>query len=179
MTRHVILGGGPAGIHAIETIRQLDPEADLTLVCDEVPCARMVLPYHLAGTIQPGTLFTTDEAWAKDRDVTLEIGCRATSVDAEANEVVLDDGSVLAYDRLLVATGSRAARPPLEGLDSPRVVDMWTVGRCRCVHRSRSQGRRSRRRRLHRARDPRRAREARLPRALHRDRARHPAAHAR
>ena len=101
MTRHVILGGGPAGIHAIETIRQLDPEADLTLVCDEVPCARMVLPYHLAGTIQPGTLFTTDEAWAKDRGVTLEIGCRATSVDAEANEVVLDDGSVLAYDRLL------------------------------------------------------------------------------
>ncbi len=127
MTRHLILGGGPAGIHAVETIRQLDSEADVTLVCDEAPCARMVLPYHLAGTIERGTLFTTDAAWTQDRKVDLRVGPRATALDAGAHQVTLDDGAALDYDRLLVATGSRAARPPLEGLDSPRVVDMWTV----------------------------------------------------
>ncbi len=127
MTRHVILGGGPAGIHAVETIRQLDTEADVTLVCDEAPCARMVLPYHLAGTIAPGTLFTTDDAWALEHQVALEIGCRAHRIDAAAHRIELDDGRSLDYDRLLVATGSSPARPPIEGLDSPRVVDMWTV----------------------------------------------------
>jgi NADPH-dependent 2,4-dienoyl-CoA reductase/sulfur reductase-like enzyme len=127
MTHHVILGGGPAGIHAVETIRQIDEAADVTLVCDEAPCARMVLPYHLAGSIEAGTMFTTDPAWAEERRIALAIGPRATAVDAKAQQVSLDDGRSLAYDRLLVATGSRPARPPIEGLDSRRVVDMWTV----------------------------------------------------
>ena len=48
-TRHVIVGAGPAGLASLETLRALDPEARLTLVCDEPPYARMVLPYYVDG----------------------------------------------------------------------------------------------------------------------------------
>ena len=45
--RHVIVGAGPAGMAALQTIRALDDQAEIALVCDEPACARMVLPYYL------------------------------------------------------------------------------------------------------------------------------------
>ncbi len=131
MAQHVILGAGPAGINAIETLRQLDAGAGITLVCDEPAYARMVLPYRLAGSIAEGTLFTADDAWLEAQRVDARLGRRATRIDPGAHRVTLEGGESLAYDRLLVATGSRAARPPLEGLEGPAVLDMWTLADAR------------------------------------------------
>ena len=52
-TRNVITGGGLAGTRAIDTLRHCDPDAEITLICDEPAYARMALPYYLAGSI-PG-----------------------------------------------------------------------------------------------------------------------------
>ena len=53
--RHLILGAGPAGVVAAETLRKADPAASITLVCGEVdpPYARMAIPYVLSGKIGP------------------------------------------------------------------------------------------------------------------------------
>jgi NADH dehydrogenase FAD-containing subunit len=52
-TRHVIVGGGTAGINAITTIRQYDRGAsEIMLVSAERPYARMVLPYYLKASIR-------------------------------------------------------------------------------------------------------------------------------
>ena len=126
-THYVIVGGGPAGQNAIETIRALEPDAKLTLVCDEPPYARMVLPYVLEGKVDEPALMTGDEAWWKELGVETRFGVRVTAVDPTEHTLTLDDTEALAYDRLLIATGSRTARPPIEGLDAPPVVSMWTL----------------------------------------------------
>lgn len=125
--RHVIVGAGPAGMAALQTLRALDPDAEIALVCDESPCARMVLPYYLLGNIEEQAVFTADEAWLAEQRVETHLGRRAASLDAAAHELVLDDGTRLAYDRLLVATGSRATRPPVDGVDGDGIVTMWTL----------------------------------------------------
>ncbi len=126
-TRHLIIGAGPAGINAIETLRAIDSDCEIALICDEPAYARMVLPYYLEGKIEERAVMTGDEEWFSERGVTTHLGVRVTAVDPGSNQLALDDGARLGYDRLLVATGSRAARPPIDGLDGSGIVNLWTL----------------------------------------------------
>ncbi len=125
--RHLIIGAGPAGMAALQTIRALDTDAEIALVCDEPACARMVLPYYLIGKIEEQALRTADDAWLAEQRVEAHIGRRVASIDTAGKQVTLDDGSSLAWDRLLIATGSRAARPPIDGGEGDGIVNMWTL----------------------------------------------------
>jgi len=127
-TRHLIIGAGPAGINAIETLRAIDSDCEIALVCDEPAYARMALPYYLEGKIDERALMTGGEDWFSECGVSTHMGARVTAIDPASNRVTLDGGTQLAFDRLLVATGSRAARPPIDGLDGPGVVNLWTLG---------------------------------------------------
>jgi len=126
-TRHVIVGAGPAGLAASETLRALDGSARITLVCDEPPYARMALPYYLEGRIEERALRTGDADWFESRGVQTRLGVRASGLDAGAHRLLLDDGTSLEYDRLLVATGSRVVLPDIEGAEAPGVTPMWTL----------------------------------------------------
>jgi NAD(P)H-nitrite reductase large subunit len=134
MATHVILGAGPAGMHAIETIRKYDPAgSEIHLVCDEPAYSRMVLPYWMAGEIEESHVLTANDGALAQHRVTPHIGCRATAVDAAGKRVTLSDGSTLAFDTLLIATGSSATRPPISGADQPGVHNLWTLGDARAV----------------------------------------------
>jgi NAD(P)H-nitrite reductase large subunit len=126
-TRHLIIGAGPAGINAIETLRATDAHCQIDLICDEPAYARMVLPYFLEGKIEERAVMTGDATWFSDRKVTTHFGLRVLSVNTNSRRVGLSDGSVAQYDRLLIATGSRAARPNIDGLDGPGIVNLWTL----------------------------------------------------
>ena len=127
MTRHLIVGTGPAALAALETIRALDATAEITLVGAEPPYARMVLPYFLKGAIEERAVLTGDEASFKSKGVKTHFGVHVTAVDPEGHRVTLDDGSSLEFDRLLLATGSRVSRPPIEGIEESGIVNMWTL----------------------------------------------------
>lgn len=126
-TRHVIVGGGPAGINAIETIRMYDKDASITLVCDEPAYARMALPYFIAGEIPEQQVMTGDDAYFKRLGVTTRFGARATRVDPGAKTVTLNDGSSVAYDNLLIATGSSPQKLDIPGADGNGVHNLWTI----------------------------------------------------
>jgi len=126
-TRHVIVGAGPAGLAALETLRALDGDAQLTLVCDEPAYARMVLPYYVQGSIDERAVATGDPGWFEELGVETRFGARVARVEPGAHRLVLDDGATLEYDRLLVATGSRVRVPPIEGADAAGVIPMWTL----------------------------------------------------
>ena len=130
MTRHVILGAGPAGVIAAETIRKHAPGDEIVLVGDEpeAPYSRMAIPYLLMGNVgEEGThLRHGKDHYAKLR-IDLKRGVRAKAVDVAKKTVTLDDGSALAYDRLLIATGSSPASPPIAGIDSDGVLHCWTL----------------------------------------------------
>jgi NAD(P)H-nitrite reductase large subunit len=127
MPHHVIIGGGPAGINAIETIRQLDAGAAITLISDEHAYARMALPYFLAKEIPQGQLDTGSDEHFERLRVARCIGRRATRIDRAARTVYLDDGEVIGFDTLLIATGSSPTRPLIPGADGKHVHNLWTL----------------------------------------------------
>ena len=135
MTHHVILGAGPAGVIAAETIRKHAPNDRITLVGDEAepPYSRMAIPYLLIGNIdERGTYLRKGADHYASLGVT-QVQARAVSVDAKAKTIQLSNDQVLSYDKLLIATGSRPVRPPIPGMDSPQVHPCWTLEDARAI----------------------------------------------
>jgi len=133
--KHVILGSGPAGVIAAETIRKLRAEDDILLVGDEPepPYSRMAIPYLLMGNIgEEGTYLRKDKDHFARQRIQLRTG-RACAVDTDARHVRLDDGTVLPFDRLLIATGATPIRPPIRGMDLPGVHPCWTLADARKI----------------------------------------------
>lgn len=133
--RHVIIGNGPAGVIAAETLRRSAPDASVILLGDEPgpPYSRMAIPYLLMGEIdEPGTYLRKDEDHFGRLGIGLKTG-RARSVDASRREVRLESGEVLAYDRLLIASGSHPNRPPIPGIDLANVLPCWTLADARRI----------------------------------------------
>jgi NAD(P)H-nitrite reductase large subunit len=132
---HVIIGNGPAGVIAAETIRKLDAHAYITLVGDEAepPYSRMAIPYLLVGNINESGTYLRKDAnhWAMHR-ITM-VNERAEKVDTAKKTVTLKGGQVLNYDKLLVATGSNPSKAPIPGIDSPGVHSCWTMADARKI----------------------------------------------
>ena len=137
MRHHVILGAGPAGVIAAETLRKHAPNDRITVVGDEhePPYSRMAIPYLLIGNIDERGTYLRKSDDHFNRLCIEEVRARAQSVDAKKREVHLDNGQTLAFDRLLIATGSRPVRPPIPGIDSPQVHPCWTLEDARAIQR--------------------------------------------
>ncbi len=126
---HVIIGAGPAGVIAAENIRRAAPDQPVMLIGDEpeAPYSRMAIPYFLAEDVgEEGTHLRHGSSHYADLGIELKQG-RVASVDASAKRLTLQDGGSQSYDKLLVATGSHAIRPPIDGIDLPGVENCWTL----------------------------------------------------
>jgi NAD(P)H-nitrite reductase large subunit len=133
--KHLILGAGPAGVIAAETIRKHAPQDEVVLVGDEpeAPYSRMAIPYLLIGNIgESGTHLRHGGGHYTQHGITLVRG-RATRLDAAARKVQLDDGSWHSFDRLLITTGSSPATPPIPGIAGSRVHSCWTLADARAI----------------------------------------------
>ncbi|MFC3997510.1 FAD-dependent oxidoreductase [Nocardiopsis sediminis] len=120
--RHVVLiGNGMVGSRFADEVARRDPAGErvrLTVAGAETDPAynRVLLPGLVAGTHAPDDIrlpFPDGPA------VTLRTGTAATHLDTAARRVTLDDGTALHYDELVLATGARAALPPLDGVTAP------------------------------------------------------------
>lgn len=120
--RIVIVGNSAAALAALESIRRLDGTCPITLIADEtIPAySRVLLPYLLCGERRDLSLRPPD--YYRRMGVRTLLGRRALGIESQA--VVLDDGARLSFDRLLVATGSRAAIPDIPGVDGPGVFPL-------------------------------------------------------
>ena len=133
--KHVIVGNGPAGVIAAETIRKQCPGDDVVLIGDEPepPYSRMAIPYLLTGSIEEaGTYLRKDRDHFARQRIALRKG-RVTAVDTTSRQVSLQDGATLPFDRLLIATGATPIRPPIPGMDLPGVHPCWTLADARKI----------------------------------------------
>jgi 3-phenylpropionate/trans-cinnamate dioxygenase ferredoxin reductase subunit len=108
--RIVIVGAGQAAMQAVDTLRRRGFAGELTLVGDEPspPYQRPPLSKkYLAGSVDRERLLIRPAAFFADHAVTTHFGHRVTDIARRERHVRLDDGRVLPYDALLLATGSR------------------------------------------------------------------------
>jgi len=135
MTHHVILGAGPAGVIAAETLRKHAPHDAITLIGDEPEAAysRMAIPYLLMGNIdESGTYLRKSPTHFADLNIKVLQG-HVQTVQAATRTIILENGQTVSFDTLLIATGSHPVSPPIPGIKSQGVHTCWTLADARAI----------------------------------------------
>lgn len=132
----VIIGGVAGGATAAARIRRLDEQAEIVVLerSGFVSYANCGLPYYIGGVIQDReelTLQTPESFWDRFH-IDVRVGHEVTAIDPAAKTVTgknLATGETFAesYDKLLLSPGAKPLKPPLPGLDSPRLFTLRTV----------------------------------------------------
>ena len=116
----VIIGNSAAAVGCIEGIRKNNQEADITVISNEThhTYSRPLISYLLYGKTDEQRMKYRPDSFYEENRVTAVLGKSVVRIDKDNKKVELDDGQIVAYDKLLVATGSKPFVPPMKGLDS-------------------------------------------------------------
>jgi NADPH-dependent 2,4-dienoyl-CoA reductase/sulfur reductase-like enzyme/nitrite reductase/ring-hydroxylating ferredoxin subunit len=134
--RIVIVGGGAAGFAAAEILRRSHFAGEVVMLSDDAaaPVDRPNLSKdYLAGTAPEDWIPLRDDRWYAEQRIDLRRKTSVARIDAGARDVVLGDGTRIAYDRLLLATGAEPVRLSLSGIDLPHVFTLRTLDDCRAI----------------------------------------------
>lgn len=142
----VIIGASHAAGQLIASLRQSGWDGDITLIGDEPN-----LPYHrpplskdyLAGKKTADELLIRPEAAYAGAGVTLKLSTRIESIDRAAKTVTAQDGRVIAYDKLVLATGARVRKLPIAGADLDAVYYLRDMADVSAIKASLRAGRRA------------------------------------
>ncbi len=132
--RYLLVGAGVAGYSAAEAIRRHDPTGQITLISDEPHpfYSRPGLAFLLTGELPEKQLFLPLADQFEHRQ------SRVVALDPRQHQLTLDTGNTLIYDRLLLATGSRAVRLTVPGATLEGVVTLDNLADARrIIHLSR------------------------------------------
>jgi nitrite reductase (NADH) large subunit len=123
--RLLVVGAGMAGLKLVEELVELCPgRYDIAMVGAEARPAynRVLLSSLLAGDAADGDIALRPAAWYADNAIELLTGAMCAELRPDVRSVTLRAGALLAYDRLVLATGSSAVRLPIPGRDLPGVI---------------------------------------------------------
>jgi 3-phenylpropionate/trans-cinnamate dioxygenase ferredoxin reductase subunit len=130
MSKVVIIGAGHAGGTAAALLRQYGHGGPILLAGEEPapPYQRPPLSKAwLKGEADLDVLLLRPEHFYAEHDIELRLGVTATAVDAASKTVTFADGTVEAYDTLILATGSTARRLAIPGADRPDLLELRTL----------------------------------------------------
>lgn len=136
MRKVLIIGGVAAGAGCAARLRRLDEKAQIVMIerGEYISYANCGLPYHVGDVIKSRSalLVTPEEVMRKRFHVDVRTRSEAIEIDREQKKVRICDlrtGKEYEepYDKLLIATGSSPFRPAIPGIDSPRILTLWTV----------------------------------------------------
>jgi NAD(P)H-nitrite reductase large subunit len=136
-TSHVIVGDGIAGSSAAETIREEDPDADVTVLTDEGEALynRILIKEFAKGKLPEAPISIHEPEWYEEREIDLQLNTYVTRVDPDEQVVHTHEGDEHAYDKLLVATGGTPTQLPVENSDADGIDHFWTFEDARSIKR--------------------------------------------
>ena len=123
--RLVVVGNGMAGMRTVEELLKIAPDLYQVTVFGAEPQPnynRILLSPVLAGEQTFDGIVLNGYDWYRDNNVLLHAGVRVERIDRKRRLVIGSDGTEAEYDRLLLATGSNPALPPLPGIKLPGVL---------------------------------------------------------
>lgn len=135
---HIIIGNGVAGTEAAKNIRKRDPLAEIKIFTqDHYPFySRPRIPELLAKEVTAEGIFVYNLEWYHKNKIQMYLNCTVKSIDPKNQKITLTDGSNFSYNKLLLATGSSGALPPIEGINTTEgiftlrsVEDVMTITR--------------------------------------------------
>lgn len=132
--RLVIVGGVAGGMSCAARARRLDESAEIIVLerGDAVSFANCGLPYFVGGEIEDPASLLVQTPLKLEAALSLDVRTHhdVIELDTTARQVTVqtaDGVTTIHYDALVLAPGAQALRPPLPGLDSPRVHTLRTV----------------------------------------------------
>ena len=134
--RVVVVGGVAGGMSAAARLRRRDEGVEIIVLerSKYVSFANCGLPYYVGGEIEDPAklLLHTPQTLKAALNLDVRINSEVTAIDPAAQSVQVADTETgeayaLTYDHLILSPGGLAARPPIDGLDSPRVHTLRTV----------------------------------------------------
>jgi nitrite reductase (NADH) large subunit len=126
----VLIGNGMAGMRTIDELLKLAPEQyDITVFGAEPHgnYNRIMLSPVLAGDKTIDDIIIHDVQWYQDNHISLHTNTTVTEIDRVRRQVIADDGSVVPYDRLVLATGSKPFILPISGHDLEGVISFRDI----------------------------------------------------
>ncbi len=126
---YIIIGAGPAGVVAAETLRKNDQDAEITIIGSEPepPYSRMTIPYFLQGKInQQGSYLRDPLTHFSALNINI-VQDTVNNIETESQQLILQSGISLKFDKLLIATGSSPTSPAIPGTDLDIVHSCWTL----------------------------------------------------
>ena len=126
----VIIGASHAAAEAISTLRKKGWQGTISLIGDEplLPYQRPPLSKaYYKGEVEAEKLLLKKPQFYNDASIDLYLGRTAESINRDSKHVVLDGGEKIPYDKLIIATGTRARLLPIEGADLPNIYTLRTI----------------------------------------------------
>ena len=131
--RLVLVGNGMAGVRCLEEILKLDPSGfEITIFGSEphVNYNRILLSSILQGGTSFGDITLHDREWYETHHIHLYTGETVVEIDKHLQVVKTDQDRIVAYDQLIIATGSVPFSLPIPGADKQGVVTFRTIEDC-------------------------------------------------
>jgi NAD(P)H-nitrite reductase large subunit len=120
MSKYVIIGNGTAAVGCIEGIRTVDDKGDITVISSEPyhTYSRPLISYLLCGKTTLEKMKYRKDDFYSENNVAFIGGKTAVKIDKDKKNILLDDGSDVVYEKLLIATGAAPFVPPTAGYDT-------------------------------------------------------------
>jgi len=132
----VIVGGGAAGFAAAEMLRRRGFGGSIVMVSNDAapPVDRPNLSKdYLAGSAPEDWLPLRPDDFYGQSKIDLRLNTEVTAIDAKQHQIRCANGTSLAYDRLLLATGAEPVRLPVPAADLPHVHTLRSLADCRAI----------------------------------------------
>ncbi len=128
----IIIGAGPAGVSAVETIRAHDRKSEIVMLSAEpsLPYSPPAMADHFL-TGSKNHLWRSED-WPEQLGLDYRKGVEVTGIQTDAHQLQLQDGQTINYDRLVIATGSRLYAP-VAGADMPGVHNFKSLSAAEAI----------------------------------------------